>query len=79
MGEDRRSLGNRYFDDVSRFCLYPYREIVDLVRAAGGKVCACRFPFYPLGWTASEPGGATPGAIPRLFGTTLVIEAVRPP
>lgn len=66
-------------DKYRRFRLYPCREIAGLVRAAGGTVRAYRFPFYPFGRTASVPGNATPGVIPRLFGTTLVVEAVRPP
>jgi ubiquinone/menaquinone biosynthesis C-methylase UbiE len=60
------------------FRLYPFREIADLVRAAGGSVRGYRFLYYPFGRTAFVPEGKMPGAIPRIFGTTLVVEAIRP-
>lgn len=57
--------------------IYPFREIAALVRAAGGAVRSYRFLYYPFGGAASVPGADEPGRIPRLFGTTVVVEAVK--
>ena len=40
---------------------------------------AIRFLYYPFGGAASIPGAKKPGLIPRIFGTTVVVEAVREP
>ncbi len=59
------------------FRICPFREIAALVRAAGGTVRSYRFLYYPFGGAASVPGAEEPGPIPRFFGTTVVVEAVK--
>ena len=59
------------------FRIYPFPEIAALVRAAGGTVRSYRFLYYPFGGAASVPGGKRPGLIPRILGTTVVVEAVK--
>jgi ubiquinone/menaquinone biosynthesis C-methylase UbiE len=59
------------------FRLYPRREIAALVRAAGGEVRGYRYIYFPFGRASAVEGDRTPGPIPRILGTTLVVEAVR--
>jgi ubiquinone/menaquinone biosynthesis C-methylase UbiE len=59
------------------FRIYPFPEIAALVRAEGGTVRSFRFLYYPFGGAASVPGGRRPGPVPRIFGTTVVVEAVK--
>jgi ubiquinone/menaquinone biosynthesis C-methylase UbiE len=61
------------------FRIYPFGEIAALVRAAGGEVRSFRFLYYPFGGAASVSGGEKPGPVPRFFGTTVVVEAVKEP
>jgi ubiquinone/menaquinone biosynthesis C-methylase UbiE len=60
------------------FHLYPRAELAALVRAAGGEVRGYRYIYFPFGRASTVKGDRAPGALPRVFGTSLVVEAVRP-